>query len=273
MLNKIELNKRYIGLFFIIGLLAYGSLNTVKFFTDKEKGTPDATVQSTETNQGIEELLVFEDTPDFAAFKDVKQKKSAFFDFIYPMVVNTNIKILEERSFIEASTSLSKDEQALCKKYRLDCSEDKYKEQFLSKVNVIPASLALAQAANESSWGTSRFAKQANNYFGEWCFTKGCGIVPRQRDANKDHEVEKFESVFYSVNSYIHNLNSHPAYQDLRNLRSEGEFSGLVLSKGLLKYSERGHEYVEEINSMISFNKLTEYDTKMFEYLNLSNDI
>jgi len=87
-------------------------------------------------------------------------------------------------------------------------------------VDTIPPSLALAQAANESAWGTSRFARQAHNYYGQWCFEKGCGIVPDRRDANKSHEVAAFDSPRESVARYLHNLNSNSAYKSLRDIRS-----------------------------------------------------
>jgi len=116
-------------------------------------------------------------------------------------------------------------------------------------VDTIPPSLALAQAANESAWGTSRFARQAHNYYGQWCFEKGCGIVPDRRDANKSHEVAAFDSPRESVARYLHNLNSNSA-----------PVTGIALAAGLGKYSERGADYISELRSMIEFNKLSKYD-------------
>jgi Bax protein len=267
MLSKINLNKRYIALFFVLGLIVFCSLNTVKFFN--QDGFNSSSVKELTKL----ELTLNNNIPDFSSFKDVKVKKSTFFEFIYPMVVNSNINILKERDFIQNSDTFGSVALELCKKYRIKCNKDNFKTLFIEKVNIIPPSLALAQAANESSWGTSRFARKANNYFGEWCFTKGCGLVPSQRNDNQTHEVEKFETVFYSVKSYLHNLNSHPAYEELRVVRNNESFSGLSLSKGLSKYSERGHEYIKEINSMINYNKLTKYDTKMKEHLKLNINI
>ena len=129
----------------------------------------------------------------------------------------------------------------------------------------MPPSLALAQSANESAWGTSRFAKQGNNFYGQWCYREGCGIVPKQRNHSAKHEVAKFKNVQLSTNAYIHNINSHNAYSNLRTLRATQRkagkvISGQALAVGLQKYSERGSEYVKEIQAMIRFNKLGQYD-------------
>jgi Bax protein len=124
----------------------------------------------------------------------------------------------------------------------------------------------MAQSANESAWGTSRFARKGNNFFGQWCFRKGCGLVPKQRDANKTHEVAAFDSPEESVKMYIRNLNSNSAYKSLRDLRAKlrranKPVTGHALAAGLKHYSERGLEYVKELREMISFNKLARYDT------------
>lgn len=146
-----------------------------------------------------------------------------------------------------------------------DEKNTKHWNELLKRINTVPSSLALAQSANESAWGTSRFAQEGNNYFGQWCFQPGCGLVPKSRTAGKTHEVEKFSSAADSVKAYIDNLNRNSAYEKLRSLRAQraeknGSFSGTELAPGLLKYSERGKEYVLEIQSMIRINKLEQYD-------------
>ncbi len=122
--------------------------------------------------------------------------------------------------------------------------------------------------SNESAWGTSRFAKQGNNYFGQWCYVKGCGLVPQQRNDGAVHEVADFDHPMDSVRSYILNLNRHYTYDDLRDLRAkeikkQGYATGLNLAAGLINYSERRMEYVKEIRSMISYNKLDKLDPTM----------
>ena len=112
----------------------------------------------------------------------------------------------------------------LSEKYELD-TDDLLDPDFLAlllrRVDKIPASLALAQAANESAWGASRFAQDGKNFFGQWCYKDGCGIVPRRRVEGATYEVRSFESVMDSVESYIHNLNTFPNYQMLRRIRQQ----------------------------------------------------
>ena len=131
------------------------------------------------------------------------------------------------------------------------------------KVNIFPDSLILAQASLESAWGTSRFAVEGNNFFGQHCFSKSCGISAR---GDKKVKVAKFASVFDSIQSYYRNLNSGDAYKKLRKLRSE-EFSklnkmdSLKLTKGLSGYSTLGNgDYAKRLNEVITFNKLQQYD-------------
>lgn len=210
--------------------------------------------------------------PDFAAYTDVKMKKHKFFSFLQPLVTQANNKVLAERAKVLRwqKDGIDNDEQsqlnALLKKYRVKAEPlAQQLEQLNQRINVIPPSLVLAQAANESAWGTSRFARKANNLFGQWCFSKGCGIVPASRNSGANHEVAAFDSPYESVASYIRNLNSHPSYATLRELRnqqlSEQNFAtGNVIAGGLLKYSERGEEYVKEIRAMIRHNKLEALD-------------
>ncbi|BCE02676.1 glucosaminidase domain-containing protein [Marinicellulosiphila megalodicopiae] len=219
--------------------------------------------------------------PKFADFSDVNEKKKAFFHYMFAFVVHANLDIKKEREFILAiefdEKSLNKKQKkqltAICEKYSNTC-EDLYradlKVELLNEVNYVPAGLALAQSANESSWGTSRFSKKGNNYFGQWCYQKGCGIVPNSRNEDANHEVRKFESTLDSVVGYMFNINTHSAYADLREKREQlkgNQLDSNLLAQGLIRYSERGEEYVDEIQSMIRINKLTEYDQRLMEYL------
>jgi len=205
----------------------------------------------------------------------VSEKKARFWALLTPLIEQSNAEVLAEREDLKVmqmdadqlSASQLENLQQLGNKYRVD-DELPAKEQInrlLVKVNTIPASLVLAQAANESAWGTSRFATEGNNFFGQWCFSKGCGLVPKSRNAGANHAVAKFDSPLGSVRSYIRNLNSHPTYEKLRELRlaaqQEGKLaSGELLAEGLIGYSERREEYVKEIQSMIRYNKLSRFD-------------
>lgn len=212
--------------------------------------------------------------PDFSSYQDVSEKKNAFFSFLYPRIVLANSRILIERQYLETlnrKETLSESETTWLARQaeRLRVDEDPGSDEMFrrlrSRLDVIPPSLVMAQAANESAWGTSRFARRGNNLFGQWCFSKGCGVVPKSREEGKSHEVAAFSSPYRSITGYIQNLNRHPSYQlvrDLRrNAREDGRFaSGTALAAGLISYSERGKEYISELRSMISFNKLADYD-------------
>ncbi|UXD87033.1 glucosaminidase domain-containing protein [Thalassolituus hydrocarboniclasticus] len=212
--------------------------------------------------------------PDFTVYQDVTEKKKAFFTYLMPLIEEANTRILAERQVVEkwflAPEELTERDRAtlqeLLVKYRVNTDdEDEQKELLLLRVNTIPPSLVLAQAANESAWGTSRFAQEGNNLFGQWCFREGCGLVPEARGGSSRHEVRTFESPLESVESYMRNLNSHPRYRELRELREneieqQGYASGKTLSEGLQGYSIRGQEYIDEIRNMIEHNKLNRYD-------------
>lgn len=133
------------------------------------------------------------------------------------------------------------------------------------RVDEVPVSLVLAQAANESGWGTSRFTREGNALFGQWSFG-GSGMLPEeQRTSLGEYRVAAFESPLLSVIAYMRNLNTHRSYAELRELRAgaraEGrQPTGYDLAQGLVSYSERGQEYVDEIRSMIDYNQLREAD-------------
>ena len=218
--------------------------------------------------------IVFSAIPDFASYTDVKQKKAAYFDYMYPLILAENKKVMQERHVVETGAPADK-LTVICEKYSNTCEQiDQAKrDELLVRVGVIPPSLVLAQGANESAWGTSRFAKQGNNFFGQWCYSQGCGLVPKQRNAGTKHEVRKFDSPQQSVGAYIFNLNTGRVYSSIRKQRASARAndinpSGYDLASGLTKYSERGHEYVKEIKSMISYNKLVKkYDDKFWQEL------
>lgn len=211
--------------------------------------------------------------PDFANYKTVTAKKKAFFAYLLPEINRQNQIVLEQRYFIlsvqqklarglSLSAAQRKQLDSLKSKYRVADSvdDDKTLKMLLRRVDIIPPELVLVQAANESAWGTSRFARQGFNFFGLWCFKKGCGFVPNDRNEDSQHEVAKFESLEQGVQRYIRNLNRHYAYKELRNIReslrnNQQEINAESLAMGLTSYSERGHDYIEELISMIRVNR------------------
>ena len=145
----------------------------------------------------------------------------------------------------------------------------RYLEEMLYKVDIIPVGLALGQAAYESGYGTSRFVAEGNAFFGQWTYG-GKGLVPKQqRKSLGDHRIASFDWPFDSVRGYFLNLMSHPAYEDFRKLRAklraEGKpLSSTVLAAGLIRYSERGQEYVDGLKDIITRNKLDVADDAVF---------
>ena len=211
--------------------------------------------------------------PDFSSIQDVRKRKRRFFEYLRPLVRAENSRIRRQRARLvelyrtfdrEGGLSEKDREQLreLCGQYRVKWRDPPDRELFhslLLRVDIVPLELALAQAANESGWGTSRFARKGNNIFGEWCFKPGCGIVPRDRYPGKVHEVAVFSSPIKSLRSYMNKLNSHPAYEAFRALRYEMKLrgrrpDGYTLAKGLTKYSSLRQEYVQRIQGMIRSN-------------------
>jgi Bax protein len=136
-------------------------------------------------------------------------------------------------------------------------------ERLYRRIDVIPPGLVLAQAANESGWGTSRFSREVNNLFGEWTYRAEHGVVPLRRRDGASHYVRRFDSLRHSVRSYLNNLNRNRAYRSLRALRASLRRQGrepdaLILAGGLARYSARGGAYVAEIRTMIRSNGLNE---------------
>lgn len=217
--------------------------------------------------------------PDFSSFTDVQEKKEVFFSYLLPYIHEQNREWLEDRERVqelaqrtEAGKKIKKNDR----KWLLEIAEsvgfkepslneaDFFKD-LLSRVDAIPPSLALAQAANESAWGTSRFARDGNNFYGIWCYQPGCGLVPQRRPAGETYEVTQYRSPGESVRDYFQHLNSGRAYLPFRmirrQLREQDEpITGIRLANGLERYSERGMAYVGDIQNLIRSNNLEKYD-------------
>ena len=221
----------------------------------------------------VEKPLHAVQLPNFAAISNVKEKKRQFFNFIRPSIAKENGKLLEQRikishmlSQLSLAELLSDEENALLmslsKKYRLNKRFTPMQKvnELMSRIDIVPSSLILVQAANESAWGTSRFAKVGLNFFGIWCHKAGCGMVPNSRNPGATHEVAKFNSVDEAVRHYLFNINTNSAYSVFRSIRRQlrGQDQPLtpeILATGLLPYSERGSAYVLELTDMIRHNR------------------
>ena len=219
--------------------------------------------------------------PDnLADLVDAKKRKQLFVSAMLPIILRANELIIADRGRLlvikdrlEGGDAASKRQRSwlelLAKRHRVKLSEPATTEQIdtlLFKVDIIPPSLALAQAAMESGWGTSYFAQEGNALFGEWVWGDEEGILPRGRDDGKTHRIKSFEYLLDSVRSYMTNLNRHRSYSELRDRRAELRTHNLVvtgpaLAPALIDYSERGTAYVSDILSIIDFNDLDGLDS------------
>ena len=201
--------------------------------------------------------------PSFNSIDNTVVRKEVFFNYLLPVIYEKNSEIIALRKSILNNELNAFELEELTIKYRLQ--NPATKEDLLTVIDILPPSLVLAQAANESNWGRSRFAEDFNNYFGIWCFSKGCGTVPKQRDADDNHEVANFNSQKACIDYYVLTINRNYAYKNLRLIRKAHRealkpISGFALAEGLTNYAYPGDEYISSIQSVIRFNQLERYD-------------
>ena len=210
---------------------------------------------------------------DLKSVDQVSDLKRTFVKLVLPLALKVNEEIMAERhqllllqKQLSAGRALSDDEQqwlsALAERY--DAPADDMAE-LLRRVDAISPALALAQSAEESGWGRSRFAVKGNALFGQRMWRDGLGMVPQRREQGRRHKVRAFPTLLDSVRSYARNLNGHPAYDDFRarraamRTRNEG-FDPYRLSETLIAYSERREKYVRTILKILRINKLEEFE-------------
>lgn len=218
--------------------------------------------------------------PNFSAIIDVQEKKKAFVDYMLPYIEVIYRNTLNQRQSLQTvaddfsqQEGLNKPQVeflvGLAREYDVEMNMDDFKtviDELLVKVNVVPVGLTLAQAALESGWGTSRFASQGNNYFGQHCFTAGCGMVPTQRAKDQNFEVQVFESPEGSIQSYYDMLNKGQNFAEFRDMRDKlsknnQELTGKILVEGLDRYSELPEgEYQKRVLSTMSYNNFCQYN-------------
>ena len=205
---------------------------------------------------------------DLKTLGDTKKKRELFIKIILPLILNENQKILEDRK--KLFKILGKNFNTVGERVWLKRRFKEYKidDQDLAKLkmrmDIVPVSIALAQAANESGWGTSRFALEGNALFGQWTWSKK-GISPKNKDPNQSHKILQFQVLKASVRAYKNNLNTHNAYKEFREARArqrqENEnIQGLKLTQYLEKYASIGEKYVIILNDIIEKNSLTDFD-------------
>ena len=209
---------------------------------------------------------------------ETNKKKSVFIAILLPIALRGNELVLEERKQMKIAFSTNNIYQIehFSKKYKIKNFKKinfstlnrsdlrRIKLELLNKINSIPISLILAQSIIESGWGASRFAQEGNALFGQWTWKNDDGIKPK-RNLDANFSVKSFDSLLDSVNSYILNLNTHPAYKELRNFRTlqnnmKKTLTGNDMANFLEKYAEIGFEYVTKVKSMIKKNQLSKFE-------------
>ena len=205
---------------------------------------------------------------DLSEIQSVKLKKETFIKIVLPLVVAENEKILADKEKLKILEN---------KKYTTDLEKQWLRQKLLEykvkkgdlkelakRIDIIPTSIALAQAAKESGWGTSRFALEGNAIFGQWTWS-GQGIAPLERSSNKNHKILKFPILRASVKAYQNNLNTHKGYSNFREKRlkirqTKKKIKGLELTETLKNYSQTGSEYTKILNQIIRENRLADFE-------------
>jgi Bax protein len=227
-------------------------------------------------DQGVPPFILKALPHDFDRIPRVEDRKRIFFLSLLPTVLLINDEINQDREALLNLLARYDSGKPLGEEDRIFLSsiEDEYRVSgdllrsiesrkiLLKRLDIVPPSIVLAQAANESGYGTSRFARAGNNLFGEWTFTPGTGLVPLERPEGETYEVRKFNSLYDAVKSYVKNINTHWAYRSLRDrrarMRAEGlPLKGTELAAELKLYSTRRDDYVRDIRSIIRQNRLS----------------
>ncbi|MBM3580492.1 MAG: hypothetical protein FJX37_00810 [Alphaproteobacteria bacterium] len=222
---------------------------------------------------GVPRLILASLPNDLAEVPENAERKAIFFRAVLPLVLRVNEEILAERkklldirARLRAHHHVAPVErawlQAMAERYETTPGDI---EQLVRRIDVIPPSLALAQAAEESGWGSSRFVREGNALFGQWVMVDEGHQLPLIRDEGRTHRVASFASLLDSTRAYARNLNSHRAYREFRDARAaaraEGRAaSGFELAQHLGRYSQRGAAYIHRIRGLIVVNELRELD-------------
>ena len=205
---------------------------------------------------------------EIVKIENTKKRKELFIQIILPLVIDENNSIKLDRiklfSILNKSKNTKTEQEWLNIKFKQYGVVNKDLSTLKIRMDEVPVSMAIAQAAKETGWGTSRFALEGNALFGQWTWS-GEGLKPKDAKEGEDHKVMKFNILQASVRAYQRNLNTHSTYRDFRRARAELRDLGkpldsLELSKYLNKYAETGNQYVEVLQKIIKQNKLKDFD-------------
>ena len=225
-------------------------------------------LQGVRAGQKVKPIYLTKLPRDLKTLGDTKDKRELFIKIVLPLILAENKKISEDRKklfkILRKDFNTAGERVWLKRRFKEYKIDDKDLAKLKMRMDIIPVSLALAQAANESGWGTSRFALEGNALFGQWTWSKK-GILPENQDPDKSHKVMQFQILKASVRAYKNNLNTHNAYQEFREARAilrqeEKHITGLQLAKYVKNYAAIGEKYVQILEDIIVRNSLTDFD-------------
>ena len=225
-------------------------------------------LKSIRLGQAVKPVYLSKLPKDLKKIKSTQKRKETFIKIVMPLILDENNKILDDRKRL--FKILGKESNSMGEKVWLKRRVKDYQisnedvTELKSRMDIIPASLAIAQAAKESGWGTSRFALEGNAMFGQWTWGQD-GIEPSEKKGNEQHKILKFPMLRSSVKAYLKNLNTHRGYDEFRKERSllrqnNKEISGVDLADYLYNYAKTGSEYVKILKQIIRQNNLTDFD-------------
>ena len=225
-------------------------------------------LKSIRNGQKVKPIYLTKLPKDLKTLGDTKTKRELFIKIVLPLILNENEKIIEDRKklfkILGKNFNTVGERVWLKRRFKEYKIEDQDLAKLKMRMDIIPVSIAIAQAANESGWGTSRFALEGNALFGQWTWSKK-GISPKNKDPDQSHKILQFQILKASVRAYKNNLNTHNAYQEFREarakIRQEGkEINGLDLTKYLKNYAAIKEKYVAILENIIKRNSLTDFD-------------
>ena len=225
-------------------------------------------LQGVRAGQKVKPIYLTKLPKDLKTLGDTKTKRELFIKIVLPLILDANKQITEDRKklfkILGKNFNTVGERVWLNRRFKQYKIEDHDLAKLKMRMDTIPVSMALAQAANESGWGTSRFALEGNALFGQWTWSKK-GITPKDKDSNQSHKILQFQILKASVTAYKNNLNTHNAYKEFREVRAQlrqenKKIIGLDLTQYIKSYAAIGEKYVAIIEDIIEKNSLTDFD-------------
>ena len=225
-------------------------------------------LKAVRAGQKVKPIYLTKLPKDLKTLGDTKTKRELFIKIVLPLILHENEKIIDDRKrlfkILGKNFNSPGEKVWLNRRFKEYKIEDKDFAELKMRMDIIPVSIALAQAANESGWGTSRFALEGNALFGQWTWSKK-GISPKNKDPDQSHKILQFQILKASVRAYKNNLNTHNAYKEFREVRAKlrqsgTTITGLALIKYLKNYAEIGEKYTKIIAGIMVQNSLTDFD-------------